>query len=726
VHFYSQQTPSTRGPLGFDYLLRHPRHETWTHLWGRGIQRRPGASPAAGGGGVPVRLTEARVEPDTGLETVLDSAPVALGACDRERRWVAWNRALEELTGIASHEVLGHAVGERAVALAGDPGDTLRRVLRGETVELGDVDVAAAGEAPRWVSARWSPQRGPDGEVAGAVLAAHEVTARRRAEDAAARLAAFTRESPSPVVECDTAGNVLYANPAAQHLVAEVGAALEQGLLPRNHRELVRAAVAHGHALRTIEVDVDDRIFSWTYHPHPQMGVVHLFADDITARRAVEEQLRHDALHDALTSLPNRHLFMERLARAVLQERRREGYRFAVLFLDLDRFKVVNDSLGHAVGDELLVAVAGRLRNCVRESDTVARFGGDEFAVLLDGIGAVEDALRAADRIRTALTAPVSLSGYEVFTSASIGIALSSTAYGRPDHLLRNADMAMYRAKAAGPGNHELFDRAMHALALTRLQMETDLRRGVERDEFSLHYQPIVRLRTGRVAGVEALLRWRHPERGWISPQDFIPFAEDTGLILQIGRRVVADACRQLVEWQAELPAAAALTVSVNLSVKQFSQADLVEQVRSALAESGLDPRRLHLEVTESVVVDNVEAAAATLTRLKGLGIQVDMDDFGTGYSSLSSLHRLPIDALKVDRSFVGRIGGDGGGLQMARTVAIIARNLDLALVAEGVETDRQLVELRALGCEYAQGFLFSHPLPPAELQSLLASDPRW
>ena len=553
----------------------------------------------------------------------------------------------------------------------------------------------------------------------------HDVTQRRRAEEEARRLAAFPRESPTPVVECGPNGEVLYANPSTYSILAEIGEGLD-GFLPRNHRQLVASALEHDQVMRTVEVDVDDRIFSWTYHPHPAMGVVHLFADDITARRAVEDQLRHDAMHDALTGLPNRHLFMERLARAVLQEKRRVDYLFAVLFLDLDRFKVVNDGLGHHVGDELLSAVAARLRACVRETDTVARFGGDEFAVLLDDIGAVETAVRAAERIQAALSAPVSLSGYEVFTSASIGIALSSEAWGRPDHLVRNADMAMYRAKAAGTGRAELFDRAMHALALTRLQMETDLRKGLERAEFSLHYQPIVSLRTGRIAGVEALLRWQHPERGWIAPADFVPTAEETGIILAMGRRVVADACRQLREWQAELPGASRLSVSVNLSVKQFAQADLLEQVRQALAESAIDPHLLRLEVTESVIVDNLEAAAATLRRLKALGIQVYLDDFGTGYSSLSSLHRLPIDALKVDRSFVTGIGTEPGAAQMVRTVATLARNLDLSVVVEGVENGTQLTAIRAIGCDYAQGFLFAPALPPDELRALLAEDPRW
>jgi len=661
------------------------------------------------------------------VDAVLESAPVGIAACDRELRWVAWNAALEALTGISARQALGAPVACVAPRLAGDAHESLLgTVLGGVTVDLGELALGDAAEPrTRWATARWSPHRGADGEVAGAVVVVHDVTARRRESAQAQRLAAIPRESPNPVLECDPDGAVVYANPATRHLLAEVGTPLEDGFLPRNHRQLVAAALAAGQPMRTVEVVVDDRVFSWTYHPHPQLGVVHLFADDITARRAVEDQLRHDALHDALTGLPNRHLFMERLARAVLQERRREGYLFAVLFLDLDRFKVVNDSLGHSVGDELLVAVAGRLRNSVRETDTVARFGGDEFAVLLDDIGAVEDAVRAADRMQQALAAPVSLSGYEVFTSASIGIALSSTAYGRPDHLLRNADMAMYRAKAAGTGRHELFDRAMHALALTRLQMETDLRRGMERDELGLHYQPIVDLRTGRISGVEALLRWLHPERGWIAPGDFVHTAEETGLILQIGRRALAEACRQLKAWQAATPAAGELCVSVNLSVRQFSQADLVEQVAAAVAESGVDPELIRLEITESVVVENLEAAAATLKRLRALGVHVYLDDFGTGYSSLSSLHRLPIDALKVDRSFVSRIG-EGGGEQMVGTVATLARNLGVSVVAEGVETRAQLAALRALGCEFAQGFLFSEAVDAAALLALLEAAPRW
>ena len=668
------------------------------------------------------------LEPRAGVadDALLESVPVGVAAFDRQLQVVLWNRALEALTGVAAAGARGRLAAELPVLTDCGLLDALVRALCGDETTADDVPVPGVDGRPQaWVSVRFSPRRARGGECAGVVAVFHDVTARRQAEDETRRLAAFPRESPFPVIECDGEGSVRYANPATHHVLAEIGQGLDR-FLPRNHHQLAAAALQHGQALRTVEVNVDDRVFSWTYHPHPQMGVVHLFADDITARRAVEDQLRHDALHDGLTGLPNRHLFLERLARAILQEKRRPGYLFAVLFLDLDRFKVVNDGLGHHVGDELLVAVASRLRGCLRETDTVARFGGDEFAVLLDDIGTVETAVRAAERIQAALSAPVSLSGYEVFTSASIGIALSSDAWGRPEHLLRNADMAMYRAKAAGTGRHEVFDRAMHALALTRLQMETDLRRGVERQEFSLHYQPIVNLRTGRIAGVEALLRWQHPERGWIAPADFVPAAEETGIILGMGRRVVSEACRQMREWQDAAGGPRPLAVSVNLSVKQFAQADLVEQVREALDESGLDPRLLRLEVTESVIVENVEAAAATLRRLKTLGIQLYLDDFGTGYSSLSALHRLPIDALKVDRSFVSGLGREEGATQMVRVVTTLARNLDLAVVAEGVEDAGQLAQLRRMGCDYAQGFHIAHPMAPDDLRALLAENPRW
>ncbi|HET6763735.1 MAG TPA: EAL domain-containing protein, partial [Longimicrobiaceae bacterium] len=580
--------------------------------------------------------------------------------------------------------------------------------------------------AELWGRLTASAMRDADGEPWLCVGMLEDVTEHRRTAEENVRLAAFVRESPNPVVECGAGGEAVFMNPAAARLVEASGAEGLRRLLPGNHVRLVRAGLETGQSFRGAEVHFGDRIYAWTYHPQQELRTVHLFGEDVTDRRVVEEQLRHDALHDALTGLPNRLLFMEHLARSILMARRDERHLFAVLFLDLDRFKVVNDGLGHHVGDDLLVAVAARLQASVRASDTVARFGGDEFAVLLDGIPGPEFAIAAAERMQAAISAPVSLSGYEVFTSATVGIALSASAYGKPEYLLRNADMAMFRAKALGMGRYEVFDRAMHAQALLRLQTETDLRHAQERGEFRVFYQPIVRLADGVMTGMEALVRWKHPERGWIAPPDFVPAAEETGLIFALGGWVLREACRQMHAWRQEVPGAAGLTVSVNLSVKQFAQADLVEQVRGALVETGLPAGALRLEVTESVIVENLDSAAAMLTRLRALGLRVYMDDFGTGYSSLSALHRLPIDALKVDRSFVARLGTGRDASQLVRTITTLAHNLDMMLVAEGVETEAQLAELRALGTEYAQGFYFSVPVDADAMTAMLLAGTGW
>ncbi|MBI1722449.1 MAG: EAL domain-containing protein [Gemmatimonadetes bacterium] len=446
---------------------------------------------------------------------------------------------------------------------------------------------------------------------------------------------------------------------------------------------------------------------------------------DVTQRKTAEWQLVHDAFHDALTSLPNRALFSDLLARSIGRARRREDYAFAVLFLDMDRFKVVNDSLGHMIGDQLLIAVARRLEQCVRPGDTVARLGGDEFTILLDDIEDVSDATRVADRTQRELGLPFTLKGQEVFTSASIGIALSESGYERPEDLLRDADLAMYRAKALGKARYEVFDLAMHARAVAQLQLETDLRRAVEREEFRLHYQPMVSLGSGRVTGFEALVRWHHPQRGLVMPDDFISVAEETGLIVPIGRRVLREACHQLRHWQTHYPMDPPLTVSVNLSAKQFLQADLLEQIADAVGTSGISASSLRLEITESVIIDNAESAIALLERLRALGVRLDLDDFGTGYSSLSYLHRFDMDALKIDRSFVRNIGDRGENSEIVRTIVTLARNLLMDVVAEGVETAEQLSVLRTLDCEQVQGFLFWNPLTPEAATALVATQAR-
>ena len=441
---------------------------------------------------------------------------------------------------------------------------------------------------------------------------------------------------------------------------------------------------------------------------------------DITDRKQAEERLHHDAFHDALTGLPNRALFVDHVKLAIAKLQRRADQTFAVLYLDLDRFKVVNDSLGHMGGDQLLIGIARRLESCLRPGDTIARLGGDEFTVLLEDIGDGTFVTQVAERIQSELSAPFSLTGREVFTTVSMGIAMSSTEYERPEDILRDADTAMYRAKGMGKARHELFDSGMHSQALKLLQLETDLRRALERKEFMVVYQPIMSLETGKLCGFEALIRWPHPERGLISPIDFIPLAEETGMIVQIGEWVLREACEQMHKWQVVFPTEPPTFMCVNLSVKQFSQQDLIEKVAAILQETKLAPTSLKLEITESAVMENVDTATKMLKELRELGVQLAMDDFGTGYSSLSNLHRFPINTLKIDRSFITRMVENNENAEIVRTISGLAQNLGMDVVAEGVETREQLNILRALGCKYGQGYFFSKPLDTQSAEAFI------
>ena len=448
---------------------------------------------------------------------------------------------------------------------------------------------------------------------------------------------------------------------------------------------------------------------------------------DVTGRKIAEERLVHDAVHYVLTGLPNRALLETLLDRSLGRLRRRPDYRFAVLFLDLDRFKVINDSLGHMAGDQFLVEVSRRLVRCIRPEDTVARLGGDEFTILLDDVDGPEDALRVAERIQAELTSPIELGGHETYTSASIGIALSDQRYHRPEEVLRDADIAMYRAKSCGRARHEVFDVDMHREALDQLKLETDLRHALDRNEFRLAFQPIVDTQSGRLAGLEALIRWHHPERGLVPPGDFIYLAEETGLINAIGEWVLWEACRQVQQWQQLLPPwADSLPVSVNLSARQFADPRLVDMVATTLAVTGLPSRALRLEITESVLMDRAETSVRLLDRLKALGVQIQVDDFGTGYSSLGYLHKFPLDALKVDASFVSRLEANPENREIVKTIVALAKNLRMAVVAEGVESPGQRTFLQGLGCEAMQGFLFAGPLGPAEVEELLRSGGEW
>ncbi|MBI4421561.1 MAG: EAL domain-containing protein [Gemmatimonadetes bacterium] len=442
---------------------------------------------------------------------------------------------------------------------------------------------------------------------------------------------------------------------------------------------------------------------------------------DITDRKAAEERLLHETLHDGLTGLPNRTLFLKVLQRVMRNRLRQPGYLFAVLFLDLDRFKVVNDGVGHVLGDQMLLAIAARLHTCVRPGDTVARHGGDEFLVLLDDVRSAADAVRVADRIQKAMTAPFALEGQEVFTSASMGIIVGADEHDQPEHVLRDAHTAAQRAKDRGRARYEVFDPAMHARAEALLRLETDLRRAVEREEFRLHYQPVVSLKNRRVTGFEALVRWSHPERGLVSPAEFIPVAEETGLIVPLGWWVLREASRQLRAWRDRFPQLDDLSISVNVSPRQFLQPDLVERVADAVQAAGVPPAALKLEITEGVLMGDPDSAYLLIDRLRTTGVRVDIDDFGTGYSSLSYLHRLPVDGLKIDRSFIAELDVRRGSSEIVKTIVTLGEALGLQVIAEGVETEEQASRLSSLGCGHAQGYLFQKPVDAGAADRVLA-----
>jgi diguanylate cyclase (GGDEF)-like protein/PAS domain S-box-containing protein len=446
---------------------------------------------------------------------------------------------------------------------------------------------------------------------------------------------------------------------------------------------------------------------------------------DVTDRKRAEEQLQHNAFYDALTGLPNRALFMDRLERAVERAGQRPEGQFAVLFLDFDRFKVVNDSLGHSVGDELLAEAAYRLRTCLRAVDTVARLGGDEFVILLEDIDGLTSAVHVAERVEMTLRHPFALSKREVFTSVSMGIALGGQGRGDPDDLLRDADIALYRAKATGRARHVVFDAAMHVQARARLELESDIRGALERHEFRVHYQPIITLADDRVSGFEALVRWQHPRLGLLPPAEFLPLAEETGLILAIDHWVLREACQQMRTWQEDFPSDPPLTlsVSVNLSAREFTEPGLVRLVREVLEETGLAACSLSLEITEGVIIGDTPAVTGILTQLRELGVRVQIDDFGTGYSSLSYLQQFPIETIKIDRSFIDRLNVDEHSSEIVRTIIHLAHDLGMDATAEGVETPEQLAKLRTLDCEYGQGYLISRPLDDRAATALLAGD---
>jgi diguanylate cyclase (GGDEF)-like protein len=489
---------------------------------------------------------------------------------------------------------------------------------------------------------------------------------------------------------------------------------IEEIIVRLQHQLALKAARAEIEQLNTqLEQKVQERTAELE-------GVIFKLNQEVAQHQQTQQTLREQALKDALTGLPNRTLLMEHLQKALRRYQRNQDDLFAVLFIDLDRFKVINDSLGHAVGDRLLIVVSHMLKGCTRETDTVARLSGDEFAILLEDIQDRQAALAIAERLLEQLTAPVYFDDRKIFTGASIGIVFGATNYQNGTELLRDADIAMYRSKALGRGRYAIFDREMYAQTLYLSQIETDLRHAIERQEFLLHYQPIISLSTDRVTGFEALLRWEHPEKGLVYPGDFIAIAEDTGLIIPIGEWVLQEACQQLRIWQQKIPAAASVHVSVNLSGHQIKQLNFVDKLTQILSDTGLSGSSLRLELTESMLMDKGDQTIELLSKTKAQNIQLSIDDFGTGYSSLSYLHRFPVDALKIDRSFVNLIDPDGENCEIVNTIITLAHSLGIKAIAEGVETAGQLAQLKKLGCDEVQGYFFSKPVSHDRAEALL------
>lgn len=560
---------------------------------------------------------------------------------------------------------------------------------------------------------------------------ARDITSRKLAEEERDRLYNLSNDLLATI---DFEGKLTHINPAWNKILGyEDQELLGSVILSIIHPDDEKNTMAESRKLkRGKSVSFESRLrckdgsyrwILWSSTPMVSEKISYAVGRDITERKQTEETLEYNALYDTLTNLPNRTQFMSHLQKAIDNFDNKTGKPFAVLFLDLDRFKIINDGLGHFIGDKLLIAIAERIRSKLRPGDIVARLGGDEFTVLIHNVADTTDAINVAERLQSSLSKPFRLDNYEVFSSASIGIAISDATRRQPEEFLRDADSAMYRAKDAGKARYEIFDHEMHVQNLNLLQVETDLRRAIERGEFRVFYQPIVCLKSGEVREFESLIRWEHPEFGLILPDEFINVAEETGLIIPIGEWVLEESCRQIKHWQNCYPQLEKLAVSVNLSAKQLMHPQLKTRIKEILEKTNLDPLSLKLEVTESTVMENSDTAAEVLNELTAMGIEISTDDFGTGYSSLSYLHQFPFKRLKIDRSFIGKMESDDKTEAIVRTILMLGQNLGIEVVAEGIENLTQLQNLCALACHYAQGYLFSKPVAAEYAEKLLIKD---
>ncbi|HUF78232.1 MAG TPA: EAL domain-containing protein [Thermoanaerobaculia bacterium] len=677
------------------------------------------------------------------LERLFTSSPEAVVLLDNQDRVLRINPEFERLFQYSAAEADGRQINDLiAPREVRDEASALSaKVTRGQTVNV---------EAVRWrkdqtpvhVSILGAPIQTEDGQVAIYGIY-RDITVRKQADEALRtseeRYALAAQGAGAGLWDWDLVENRIYYSPRWKEMLGyetwEIGSDPGEWLgrvHPEDRAEVDAALEAH-LANESVHLEHEHRVLhrNGTY---PWMLVRAMAVRDgggravrmagsqteVTERRLAEEQLRHAALHDSLTGLPNRALLTDILERAFRRRELSPGYGFGVLFLDIDRFKLVNDSLGHLVGDRVLILVGSRLRSCLRAGDVVARMGGDEFTVFLDHVTDIDLAVAVAVRIQKELALSMEVEGQEVGLSAGIGIVLADERYESPEDLLRDADIAMYRTKLEGGGSHRVFDPTMHEEAVARLRLESDLRRAVERDEIVVLYQPVVELATGAVAGVEALVRWNHPRRGLLEPAEFIRAAEETGLVLELDERVLRTACGDLQRWRAGGDAGEGLFLSVNLSARQFRQGDLAERVAGVARGCGIEPGRLNVEITESALMEGTDRPMEGVRALREAGVNVHIDDFGTGYSSLSYLHRFAIEALKIDRSFIQELAEGEGHREIVEAIVTLASKLGIGVIAEGVETAAQRDILLSLRCPLAQGFYFAEPMPAEEMAAWL------
>jgi len=667
---------------------------------------------------------------------ILESLEDALLVVDAAHRVVDINHVACAMIGRQSKDLVGETLHDAWPKLA-------------EYIEDPTQKAAPDGQftpiSGRHFDVRISPLRDFGGSLMGHVYALRDVTSRVAAEaalrESETRYALAAQGANDGLWDLDLDTSEWYLSPRSRTLLgleSEEAIAGTDEAFARVHPDdlqLLKAEIElhlegrSPHLEREFRVPKPNGGVRWilcrglavrgpTGQPHRIAGSL----TDVSDHKAVEGQLLHASLHDSLTGLANRALLMDRLDLALGRKRRDPSKSFAILFLDLDRFKLINDSLGHLVGDLLLKEVSQRLSSTVREVDTVARLGGDEFVVILEEIENLSGAKRAAERLQEALSEPFYLDQHVVHASGSIGIALGTRPHARPEEILRDADLALYQAKSLGGGGFALFDQSMLQRAVTQFELEDDLRRALDVEGMRLHYQPIRSLASRQIMGFEALIRWEHPTRGLLHPADFLGIAEDTGLIIPIGEWVVVTALRQLRAWKGQFPGFNDLSMSINLSASQLADDNMVERVQEALQAAEVDPELLHLEITESIMIEDGVLAAHRLSQLRNLGVRVDIDDFGTGYSSLSVLHNFPVDCLKVDRSFVNRIENGGRDAKIVQTVISLADTLQLDVIAEGIETEDQLIRLMGLGCSMGQGLLLGAPQPPEAIEALLTS----